>query len=334
MMTSILHERGFAALEELTENRRACILTDKNVFHIYGDKFPEFPCMILEPGEKSKTMENVMKLIEHCDKNGLDRSSLILGIGGGVVTDMAGFTAGIYLRGISCGYVPTTLLAQVDAAAGGKTAVNFKEAKNHIGLFRKPEFIMYLPHVLSTLPKKELLSGYGEILKHALISGKDFFALFEKGDPEYPVNTEFIERSRELKNAVVSEDFHENFSRRKLNLGHTMGHVFEVLSDNLTHGEAVALGILFSLRFSEIKFRKDSSLSKRFRSILICYGFDDNIPLLAYEEVKKLLFQDKKRKNSCINFVFVDAPGEIFCENTSVDEIVSVYKELCEKKGK
>ncbi|MFO7734591.1 MAG: 3-dehydroquinate synthase family protein [bacterium] len=334
MVTSVLHESGFTALEKLTENRKACILTDENVFRLYGDKFPGLPRMVLKPGEKSKTMENVMKLIRHCDKNGLDRSSLIIGIGGGVVTDMAGFTAGIYLRGIPCGYVPTTLLAQVDAAAGGKTAVNFNGAKNHIGLFRKPEFIIYLPHVLATLSKKELLSGYGEILKHALISGENFFTLFEKDSPGYPVNTEFIERSRKLKNTVVAEDFHENSSRKKLNLGHTMGHVFELLCENLTHGEAVALGILFSVRFSEIRYGKESSLSKKVRSILIRYGFDYKIPRLPYENVRELLFQDKKRKNSHISFVFVDTPGKIFCENISVDEIVSVYKKLCGKEGK
>ena len=156
----------------LLPGKGIAIITDDNVFHLYGEKFPQFPVFSVTPGENSKKLDVVERLAEKLLETGIDRSGFILAVGGGVVCDIAGFLASIYMRGIKCGYISTTLLSQVDASTGGKNGVNLGDAKNIIGTITQPEFVVCDPVFLLTLPYREYLSGLAELIKTAIIGDK------------------------------------------------------------------------------------------------------------------------------------------------------------------
>ncbi len=252
--SEILVGERWEALSGLLPEKGVVIITDDNVNQLYGSRFPKLPVLSLSPGEGSKKLEVIEYLAEQLLKAGIDRSGFILAIGGGVVCDIAGFLAAVYMRGIRCGYISSTLLSQVDASTGGKNGVNLGGTKNILGTIRQPEFVICDPEMLQTLPEQEYLSGLAELIKTAVIGDKELFEHIESSFDEIMARksdllTLLVAKSVRFKGLVVTEDEKEKGLRRILNFGHTFGHAVE-LQKAVKHGFAVASGIELATEFS------------------------------------------------------------------------------------
>ncbi len=214
--------------------------------------------IVLQPGEGAKSFEQLERLIDALLAENVERGSLIVAFGGGVIGDLTGFAAGVLKRGVDFVQIPTTLLAQVDSSVGGKTAINTKRGKNLVGVFHQPRLVIADTAVLRTLPRRELLGGYAEVVKYGLLGDADFFGWLEQngtallsGDDGSIVHA--VAHSCAMKAAIVARDERETGDRALLNLGHTFGHALEAAtgySDRLTHGEGVALGCVLAFRLS------------------------------------------------------------------------------------
>lgn len=311
------------------------IITDTKVNRLYGDRFPGFPVISVTPGEESKKMKVIEDLADQLLDAGIDRSGFILAIGGGVVCDIAGFLAAIYMRGIRCGYVSTTLLSQVDASTGGKTGVNLGVTKNMLGIIRQPEFVICDTTMLKTLPEQEFLSGMAELIKTAIIGDKILFDLIESNTEDIlKGNTDLLStmvaKSVRFKGIVVTDDERETGLRRILNFGHTFGHAIEI-QKNLRHGFAVALGMELATEFSFE--RKLISSEDRYRIICMLKRFKliDWVDITD-SQMENLIGHDKKKAGNDINFVFTKGIGKAVIEKVSVIELLEFYRRYRDKK--
>jgi 3-dehydroquinate synthase len=304
------------------------IITDQNVHALYGKKFPDYPVLIVQPGEQSKRLEVVGKLAEKLMEGGIDRSGFLLGIGGGVVCDITGFLASVYMRGIRFGYVSTTLLAQVDASTGGKNGVNLGDSKNILGCFRQPEFVVCDPVMLYTLTDEEYFSGLAELIKTGIIGNAKLFEKIEHNrEPIIRRDSELlsllISMAVNFKASVVSEDEKESGIRRILNFGHTFGHAIE-LNSSMAHGFAVASGMELAARYSCNKGLISVAECERIINILKSFDL-----LRTYympdDQVGRLILHDKKKAGSNIYFVFTEGIGKALVEKVPVREVVDFY---------
>lgn len=287
----------------------------------------------IESGESNKNIEICTRIWQAITELGADRDSILVNLGGGVITDMGGFIAGIYKRGIRYINIPTTLLAMVDASVGGKTGVDLDLLKNQLGLFNPPEAIYIDPNFLKTLPKRQIMAGLAEIIKHALIGDRSYWELIRKSDFSENKNwSKLILPSLHIKNEIVQSDPHEKGLRKILNFGHTIGHAIESFAmENasvlLLHGEAVAIGMICESYLSY----KHHQLSKTELEEII--GFLTSIfprfPIeeLAYHRILELMKNDKKNKNGQINFTFLNGIGSATIDNfISANEIKDSLK--------
>jgi shikimate kinase / 3-dehydroquinate synthase len=260
----------------------------------------------LPPGEASKSFAVYERTCNQLVAAGLDRGSMIVAVGGGVVGDLAGFCAAVFQRGIGVVHVPTTLVAQVDSAYGGKTGVDLPEAKNYVGAYHQPRAVFADFDTLATLPPEEVAAGYAEVVKTALIAGG---RLWERvGDGADPTDDEVIVGCVRTKLAVVAEDERDAGRRQVLNLGHTVAHALEAATGyrRLRHGEAVALGLLCALRLSG-----QDELREEVAELLRARGLPEGIRRVPVDEVVALVGRDKKRRGDSVPFVLVEAPGEV-----------------------
>jgi len=253
--SEILVGESLLKLAEYIPAENTFIITDKNVYNLYQSHFPRMPMHIIEPGEASKSFKVAEDIFRWLLQNNADRNSFIVGIGGGVVCDLAGFVASTYMRGVNFGFVSTTLLSQVDASVGGKNGIDIDGYKNIVGTFTQPKFVICDTAMLSTLPITELRCGFAEIVKHTLIDDKPMFEMLEANfhkalSLEKQVIEELIINSITIKAKIVSLDEKEAGERRKLNLGHTWGHAIEKIT-GIPHGEAVSIGLAFTAWLSE-----------------------------------------------------------------------------------
>jgi len=307
------------------------IITDDNVLRIYGDRFPRFPVFSIKPGEESKKLSTVEDLAGRLMEAGIDRDGFILAIGGGVVCDIAGFLGSNYMRGIRFAYVSTTLLSQVDASTGGKNGVNAGHAKNMLGCFNQPEFVICDTGMLATLPEDEYLSGLAELIKTGIIGDEKLFEVIENSS--YAV----MQRDRELltflvslsvnfKASVVVADEKETGIRRILNFGHTYGHAIEMHASFL-HGFAVASGMELAAAFSHSRGMLHERDLKRIVSLLektrLLKEYD-----MPPDLVDRYISRDKKKSGSDIHFVFVGGIGRASSEKVPVGEVVDFYKDF------
>lgn len=308
------------------------IITDLNIKTLYGHLFPKCELIEVECGERSKTLETVTRIYAKLLECEADRSTFIVGIGGGVVCDLTGFTASTYMRGLEFGFVATSLLAQVDASVGGKNAVNFQGYKNIVGTFNQPRFVICDLDMLKTLPQEEILSGLAEILKHALIGNPDLFSFLDHHhERAWTGDRAFFERvvrdSIAVKAAVVEKDEREAGERRILNFGHTLGHAIETTACR-SHGEAISLGMAFAVRYSKKQGKLGGKESERILSLFekmklpITEKFDKAKALAA---IKK----DKKRQADRIHFVFLKAVGIPVVTTITFDELEASIEDLC-----
>ena len=298
-------ERG--ALDRVGElfslERRVLVVTDKGVPADYAKRVAA-QCkyahvVTVDEGEGSKSFDVLQLLLDTMLQNGFGRTDCVVAVGGGVVGDLSGFAASVFMRGIDFYNIPTTVLSQVDSSIGGKVAINFGGVKNIIGAFHQPRTVIIDANVLATLPKRQIANGLAEAVKMALTSDTELFELFERGDAIENIDT-IIERSLRIKKAVVEEDEKEQGLRRILNFGHTLGHGIEGNSfDTLYHGECVALGMIPMCA---------PNVRERLISVLQKLGLPNQIEG-NLEAILNLTSHDKKCEGEAVNVVFVDAVG-------------------------
>jgi shikimate kinase / 3-dehydroquinate synthase len=282
------------------------LVTDEHVDRLHGARYAGLPRHVMAPGEQAKTLATAEEVWTAMARAGITRAGRVIALGGGVVGDLAGFCAATYQRGIRVIQVPTTLVAQVDSAYGGKTGVDLPHAKNYVGAYHQPEAVHVVPGVLDTLPAEEHAAGYAEVLKTALIAGGTLWDRVAAGEG---VDGHTILACARTKLAVVAADERDGGVRQSLNLGHTVGHAIETVTGyaRYRHGEAVALGLLAALRLSG-----QDALREQVRELLAAHGLPTELDRsVDPAEVAAATRADKKRVGARTPFVLVHAPGDV-----------------------
>ncbi len=321
---SIAIGESISNLASYCKSEKRVIITDATVRKLHGAFLPKWETIEIGEGEKNKTLEAVEGVYGRFLELELDRSSCVVGIGGGIVCDIAGFAASTYLRGMHFGFVPTTLLAQADASAGGKNGVNFRGYKNLIGTINQPEFVLCDFQLLKTLPKAEISSGFAEIIKHAAIGDAALFDYLEKNvEKALSLDQNAMEKiiydSLRVKAGIVSADETEKGERRKLNFGHTIGHAVESAL-GLRHGEAVAIGMVAAARLCAARkliLQKDA---ERLENLLKAYG----LPTSAKgkkDAILDAMRKDKKREGGKVHFVLLEKLGKAKVSEIPLEEL-------------
>jgi shikimate kinase / 3-dehydroquinate synthase len=282
---------------------RRFVITDENVRAAVP--LPAGDPIVVPPGEEHKTLAGAEEVLRSLARAGAERGDLVVAVGGGVVGDVAGFCAAVYQRGMRHVQVPTSLVAQVDSAYGGKTGVDLPEGKNYAGAYHHPSAVLCDPTVLATLPPAELAAGYAEVVKTALIAGGPLWARVRRGED---VDADVILGCLRTKLAVVAADERDEGRRQVLNLGHTVAHAIEAATAyrRYRHGEAVAIGLLAALRLSGRE-----ALRAEVAGLLEARGLPLTFTGASVEEVVALTERDKKREGGRVPFVLVEAPGEV-----------------------
>jgi 3-dehydroquinate synthase len=318
-------------LEKYTNGTKKVIITDENLNRFYHDRFPPWDIIEIGTGEKIKTLETVEYIFKKLVELEIDRSCFIVGIGGGIVCDITGFAASTFMRGLPFGFVSTSLLSQVDASVGGKNGVNFYGYKNMIGVFNQPNFVICDPRMLKTLPAKELISGFAEVVKHAAIGSQELFSFLEMNyqkalDLDGETLEKLVYESVMIKADVVRKDEKEKGERRKLNFGHTLGHALEKTA-GLPHGEAVSIGMVFAAELSLKRNKLPISEVERIRGLLWKIGLPRE---MSFDKIKVLdaLKKDKKRQGSGVHFVLLESIGQAIIEEIPFHELEIVIHDM------
>ena len=335
---NILEQLGQLALDASLKPGRCAIVTDSNVEKLYGaqvkdalEKSGFTPVVIaVPPGEASKSLATLELLYDRLTAAGLDRASTVFALGGGVVGDLAGFAASTYLRGVPIVQTPTTVVAQVDSALGGKTGINHRHAKNLIGAFYQPRLIVADVATLTTLPAREFREGLAEVIKYGAIMDAPMIADLERDldailARKLTLLEAVVARSLAHKAAVVSADEREDGLRKTLNFGHTIGHAIEASAGygNYFHGEAVAIGMVAAARLSSAYAGFSADDASRIPRLLERAGLPIAMPPnWRSDEFLRALSLDKKRAAGAIEFVLLDRLGHALTRSLSLDEIV------------
>ena len=313
------------AMKEINAPNKLLIVTDANVEKLYAEetaailKEAGYDCSVyaFEAGEENKNMDSILGICGACMDHGLDRKSMIVALGGGVVGDMAGFAAAIYMRGIKFVQIPTTLLSQSDSSVGGKTGIDFKESKNILGAFHQPKLVYINVNTLRTLSEEQFISGMGEVIKHGIIRDKVFFDYLrdnvekiKKRDAETFIYMSKINCG--IKAAVVEQDEKENALRAILNFGHTIGHAVEsAYNFTMTHGECVGLGMIAA---SYISYKRNMITKEELdeiENILDEYGFRTRVKLPENRKIWGFMQKDKKKAEGKLKFILPEAIGKV-----------------------
>ena len=344
----ICFEENFSNLaqairEEGLMDRKICIVTDSNVGPLYESAVEEalrkvssdISVFTFEAGEKNKNLDTVSSLYQELIQNGLDRKSLLVALGGGVVGDLTGFGAATYLRGIDFIQIPTTLLAQVDSSVGGKTGVDFQQYKNMVGAFHQPRLVYMNLSTLTTLPAEQFACGMGEILKTGLICDGEFFRFVCREQEsikalDMKLIAAMVRRCCEIKAGVVERDPKEQGERALLNLGHTVGHAVEKLKNfTLLHGQCVGAGLVAA---EYLSMKRGLLNEQEYQEI--CRGCADyDLPIhvdgLIPRDVLAATKKDKKMEQGHIKFILMDGIGKSFIDKTVTDaEMLSCIQEI------
>ncbi len=307
--------------------RHIAIVSHPGIWKLYGDEVFQqvlgigaipVPCLV-PAGERHKTWAQIGKLLRTWADAGLDRGSVAIALGGGVVGDMTGFAASCYMRGIPYVQIPTTLLAQVDSSVGGKTGVDLPEGKNLAGAFHQPELVIADMNTLNTLPKRQMRSGMAEVLKYGYIQDSNLShkftslgaKLLDSTHSEWP---DIVARCCQIKSDVVQQDEREGGARAMLNYGHTLGHSVEALMGlgHMLHGEAIAIGMIYAAILGEQLGITESGTHQRIASDMKLFGFSQAIPARLYDqEIVQQMSRDKKSTRGSVKFVFINKVGSV-----------------------
>ncbi len=331
--TTFYFDASFDLLETITSKDNAVIITDENVFCSSNHKkFKGWKTIVLKAGEEHKIQYTVDLVIEQLIDFGCDRKSFLIGVGGGVVTDITGYVAGVFMRGIQFGFVPTSILSMVDASIGGKNGIDVGAYKNMVGLIRQPSFLLYDFSFLKSLPKAEWVNGFAEIIKHACIKDAAMFKLLEEHklndfQKDASLLNKIIQRNALLKSKVVVEDEFETGERKLLNFGHTFGHAIEN-TYQLPHGHAVAIGMVMACMIStSYKNFKDTN---RVVSLIKKYGLPVHQSYNA-AEVLEVMKADKKKVKDVISYVLLQKIGKAIVQPIEMNDVENIIIQLQNK---
>lgn len=309
--TNIFFDASITHLKEIIDVKKAIFITDENVFAAHTKKFKGYNTIILKAGEEFKIQSTVDSIIEQLIAFEADRKTILVGVGGGVITDLTGYVASVYMRGIQFGFMPTTLLSLVDASIGGKNGIDVGVYKNIIGVTRQPSFILHDVSFLKSLPTSEWQNGFAEIIKHACIKDAAMFKELQCHDLKFYQTkkielNKLIQRNAKIKLKVVQADEFEQAERKLLNFGHTLGHALENQYE-LSHGQAISIGMTYACELSQqlLGFKQTDIVVK----VLEQYG----LPTYAAFDKQKVfavLRMDKKRANKDINYILLEKIGK------------------------
>lgn len=321
---SYYFDADFSNLEQLVPKENTILITDENVLASHPDKFTGWKTIVIKAGEEYKQQATVDKILKQFIELEADRKTMIIGVGGGVVTDITGYSASVYMRGLKFGFIPTTILAMVDASIGGKNGVDVGIYKNLVGLIKQPEFLLFDYSLLKTLPNEQWVNGFAEIIKHACIKDEALFTLLENEtlgnfQTDGAKLANLIERNVQIKTAVVLKDEFEQADRRLLNFGHTLGHAIEN-NYQLLHGHAVSIGMVAACTISSAVNHFDSNEKVRIVRLIEKY----HLPAAIHfdkDKIWEILKMDKKRAGKEMNFVLLNKIGEAVVFPIQIDQL-------------
>ncbi len=320
---------GISHLKKITDPKATVIITDENVFNAHTKRFKGWNTIVLKPGEEFKVQATVDAVIEKLIEMEADRKTTLVGVGGGVITDITGYVASVYMRGLRFGFVPTSILGLVDASIGGKNGIDVGVYKNMVGVIRQPSFILHDMVFLNSLPQMEWENGFAEIIKHACIKDAAMFAELESNtlktyQGKQKGICELIQRNTLIKTKVVQKDEFEKGERRLLNFGHTLGHALETQYE-LLHGQAISIGMTYACHISEqlTGFKQ----TEKVVSVLEKY----NLPTYASfnkQKVFDVLKMDKKREKKEMNYVLLEKIGKGVVKSISLKQLEKIIQDL------
>ena len=320
---------GISHLKKIVDAKAAVLITDENVYNAHNKRFKGWNVIVLKPGEEYKVQATVDAVIERLLELEADRKTTLVGVGGGVITDITGYTASVYMRGINFGFVPTSLLAMVDASIGGKNGIDVGVYKNMVGIIRQPSFILHDMYFLNTLPQVEWENGFAEIIKHACIKNAAMFRQLEKNSfrnyrGRQKSIGDLVQQNAILKTKVVQQDEFEKGERRLLNFGHTLGHALENQYE-LLHGQAISIGMTYACHISEqlTGFKQ----TEKVVNILDKYG----LPTYASfdkQKVFEVLKMDKKREKKEMNYVLLEKIGKGVVKQIELKKLEQIIANL------
>lgn len=327
--TDFYFNATFGYLKQLLHPVNTFIITDSTIYSLHARVFKSWKTIVIPSGEENKNIETIQFVIHQLIQLKADRTATLVGVGGGVVTDITGFVASIYMRGVAFGFVPTTLLAMVDASIGGKNGIDIGLYKNIMGTIRQPSFLLYDTHFLSTLPDSEWQNGFAEIIKHAAIKKASMFKQLEEASPitlkknKAQLN-DLIHKNVQLKMSIVKTDEFENGERKLLNFGHTLGHAIEN-EYALSHGQAVAIGIHYAAILSQqiIGFKNPERIS----ALLTKYGLKTHF-IFDVNKVMSMLQMDKKRQQNNVHYILLEKIGKGVILPIPLKDLEKLYKNL------
>jgi 3-dehydroquinate synthase len=320
---------GMSQLRKITDPKATIILTDENVYKAHTKRFNGWNTIVLKAGEEYKVQATVDAVVETLIEMEADRKTTLVGIGGGVISDLTGYVASVYMRGLRFGFIPTSILGLVDASIGGKNGIDVGEYKNMVGVIRQPSFILHDMAFLKSLPQKEWENGFAEVIKHACIKDATMFAALEQNrlttyQKKQTAICELVQRNAKIKINVVQKDEFEKADRRLLNFGHTLGHALETQYE-LLHGQAISIGMTYACHISEqlTGFRQ----TERVVSLLEQY----QLPTYASfdkDKVFRILKMDKKRERKEMNYVLLDRIGKGVVKSISLKKLEQILQQL------
>ena len=327
--TDIYLASSISHLKKMTDPKVTVLITDENVYNAHTKRFKGWNTIVLKPGEEYKVQATVDAIIEKLIEMEADRTTTLVGVGGGVITDITGYVASVYMRGLRFGFVPTSILSLVDASIGGKNGIDVGIYKNMVGLIRQPAFILHDMVFQNTLPQVEWQNGFAEIIKHACIKDATMFAELERNtlktyQGRQKSICELIRRNAIIKTKVVQKDEFEKGERRLLNFGHTIGHALETQYE-LLHGQAIAIGMTYACHISE----QLTSFKQTGRVVKLLEKY--NLPTYASfnkQKVFTVLKMDKKKERKEINYVVLEKIGKGVVKSISLNLLEEIISNL------
>lgn len=323
--TEIYFASGIGHLKKIADPKAAVLITDENVYKAHTKRFKGWNTIILKPGEVFKIQSTVDAIIEQLIEMEADRKTTLVGVGGGVITDITGYVASVYMRGLRFGFIPTSILGLVDASVGGKNGVDVGVYKNLVGIIRQPSFILHDMVFLNSLPQQEWENGFAEVIKHACIKDVAMFAELENNNLKFYRSRQksirdLTKRNALIKIKVVQKDEFEKGDRRLLNFGHTLGHALETQYE-LLHGQAISIGMTYACHISEqlCGFKQTGRVVK----LLEQY----NLPAYATfdkQKVFNILKMDKKRERTTMNYVLLEKIGKGVVKSITLKQLEKI----------